>query len=77
MMWFRQMAQVSTTMPQDQRDIAESFVISKHFLRSELTSATLGFANFLVEGLISGGADGKISGISTSAMLSLSLNLRP
>ena len=74
-MWLRQMAQVSMTMSQDHRDTAFSFLTSKRFLRSELTSATLGFANFLVEGLISGGADGKVSGISTSAMLSLSLNV--
>ena len=77
MIWFLQMAQLSTTMSQDHKDTAFHFLTSKRFLPSGLTSAPLDFADFLVEALDLGGADGLVSGISTSAMLSLSLNMQP
>lgn len=77
MIWFLQMAQLSTTMSQAHKDTAFNFLTSKRFLPSRPTSAPPDFADFLAEALDLGGADGLASSISTSAMLSLSLNMQP
>lgn len=77
MIWFLQMAQLSTTMSQAHRATAFHFLTSKRFLPSGPTSAPPDLADFPAEALDLGGADGPASGISTSAMLSLGLNTKP
>ena len=77
MIWFLQMAQLSTTMSQDYKDTAFHFLISKRFLPSGPTSTAPDFADFPVEALDLGGADGLVSSIFTSSILSLSLNMQP
>jgi len=77
MIWFLQMAQLSTTMSQAHKATAFHFLTSKRFLPSGPTSAPPDFVDFPAEALDLGGADGPASGISTSAMLIPSLNMQP
>lgn len=71
------MAQLSTTMSQAHKATAFHFLTSKRFLPSGPTSAPPDFADFPAEALDLGGADGPASGMSTSAMLSYGLNMKP
>ena len=45
-MWFLQMAQVSTTMSQDQRDMTFSFLTSKRFLPGGVICVAPDFVDF-------------------------------